>query len=75
MDSYTELANPRDIGKIFDTPEYAAWKSLRDAPDSRYVGLCLPRVLSACPMVPTSRSRNSISRRTRTATRARNTPG
>ncbi len=21
MDSYTELANPRDIGKIFDTPE------------------------------------------------------
>ena len=26
MDSWTELANPRDIGKIFDTPDYAAWK-------------------------------------------------
>jgi len=49
MDAWTELSNPRDIGKIFDTPEYAAWKSLRDSPDSRYVGLCLPRVLSRQP--------------------------
>ncbi|GJD45633.1 hypothetical protein AFCDBAGC_3507 [Methylobacterium cerastii] len=49
MDSFTELSNPRDIGKVFDTPDYAAWKSLRDAPDSRYMGLCLPRVLSRVP--------------------------
>ncbi len=49
MDSFTELTNPRDLGKIFDTPEYAAWKSLRDSPDSRYVGLCMPRVLSRLP--------------------------
>src|SRR3954449_6746202 len=49
MDSWTELTNPRDIGKIFDTPEYAAWKSLRDSPDSKYLGLCLPRVLSRVP--------------------------
>jgi type VI secretion system protein ImpC len=49
MDSWTELTNPRDIGKIFDTPDYAAWKSLRDAPDSRYMGLCLPRVLARLP--------------------------
>jgi len=49
MDSWTELSNPRDIGKIFDTPEYAAWKGLRDAPDSRYVGLCMPRVLARLP--------------------------
>ena len=38
MDSWTELSNPRDIGKIFDTPDYAAWKSLRDSADSRYLG-------------------------------------
>ncbi len=50
MSSYTELANPRDVGKIFDTPEYAAWRSLRDAPDSRYIGLCLPRC--SPPRVP-----------------------
>jgi type VI secretion protein, EvpB/VC_A0108 family len=49
MDAWTELANPRDLGKIFDTPDYAAWKSLRDSPDARYVGLCLPRVLSRLP--------------------------
>jgi len=49
MDTWTELLNPRDIGKLFDTPEYAAWKSLRDAEDSRYVGLCLPRVLARVP--------------------------
>ncbi|MDR7040134.1 MULTISPECIES: type VI secretion system contractile sheath large subunit [Methylobacterium] len=49
MDSYTELSNPRDIGKIFDTPDYAAWKSLRDSIDSRYMGLCLPRVLARVP--------------------------
>ena len=49
MDSWTELMNPRDLSKVFDTPEYAAWKSLRDAEDSRYLGLCLPRVLSRVP--------------------------
>ena len=49
MDSWTELMNPRDLSKLFDTPDYAAWKSLRDAEDSRYVGLCMPRVLSRQP--------------------------
>ena len=49
MDTWTELTNPRDIGKIFDTPEYAAWKGLRDQDDSRYVGLCMPRVLARLP--------------------------
>ncbi|MCK0195926.1 type VI secretion system contractile sheath large subunit [Ancylobacter sp. 6x-1] len=46
MDNWTELSNPRDLSKIFDTPEYAAWKSLRDSEDSRYLGLCMPRVLA-----------------------------
>ncbi len=49
MDKWTELSNPRDIGKVFDTPEYAAWKGLRDQDDSRYVGLCMPRVLARVP--------------------------
>src|SRR6185295_865440 len=46
MDSWTELMNPRDLGKLFDTPEYAAWRSMRDSDDARYVGLCMPRVLA-----------------------------
>lgn len=49
MDNYTDLMNPRDIGKIFDAPDYAAWRSLRDSENSRYVGLCMPRVLSREP--------------------------
>jgi type VI secretion system protein ImpC len=49
MDSWRELMNPRDLGKLMDTPDYAAWKGLRDSVDSRYVALCMPRVLSRLP--------------------------
>ena len=35
MDSWQELSNPRDLAKIFSTPEYAAWRSLRDSEDSK----------------------------------------
>lgn len=49
LDSWKELANPRDISKIFATPEYAAWRSFRESDDSRYVALTLPRVLSRVP--------------------------
>jgi type VI secretion system protein ImpC len=49
MDSWNELANPRDLTKIFQTPEYAAWRSLRESDDSRYIGLCMPRVLARLP--------------------------
>jgi type VI secretion system protein ImpC len=49
MDSWTELSDPRDLSKKFDTPDYAAWKSLRDSEDAKYLGLCLPRVLSRLP--------------------------
>jgi type VI secretion system protein ImpC len=49
MDSWTELANPRDLTRIFLTPEYTAWRALREAEDSRYVGLCMPRFLARLP--------------------------
>jgi len=49
MESWGELANPRDLTKIFQTPEYAAWQSLRESEDSRYLGLCMPRYLSRLP--------------------------
>ena len=49
MDSWQELANPRDLTKIFLTPEYAAWRSLRESDDARYVGLAMPRFLSRLP--------------------------
>ncbi len=49
MDSWAELANPRDLTRIFLTPEYVSWRSLREAEDARYVGLCLPRFLGRLP--------------------------
>jgi len=49
MESWQELANPRDLTKIFQTPEYAAWRSLRESEDSRYIGLAMPRFLARHP--------------------------
>src|SRR5213075_2394316 len=34
MGSWQELANPRDLTKIFTSPEYAPWRSLRDSDDA-----------------------------------------
>jgi len=49
MDSWTEMPNPADLSEIFDTPDYAAWNSLRDSENSRYLALTLPRALSREP--------------------------
>jgi type VI secretion system protein ImpC len=49
MERFTELANPRDLTRIFQTPEYAAWRALRTSEDSRYLALCLPRFLARLP--------------------------
>ncbi len=45
LEDYTQLDQPRDLAKIFDTTEYAKWKAFRDSEDSRYVALALPRML------------------------------
>jgi type VI secretion system protein ImpC len=49
MDSWQELANPRDLAKIFGAPDYAAWRSLRESDDAKYVGLAMPRFLARLP--------------------------
>jgi type VI secretion system protein ImpC len=49
IDSYTQLDAPRDLAKVFDTTEFAKWKSFRASEDSRYVGLALPRTLGRLP--------------------------
>jgi type VI secretion system protein ImpC len=49
MESWQELANPRDLTKIFTTPEHAAWRSLRESEDARYIGLAMPRFLARLP--------------------------
>src|SRR5579872_1497744 len=49
LESFAQLDAPRDLAKIFDTTEYAKWKSFRQSEDSRYVGLCVPRMLIRLP--------------------------
>ena len=49
FESWQELSNPRDLTKITSTPEYAAWNSLRNSEDSKYLGLTMPRFLGRMP--------------------------
>lgn len=49
LDSYTDLGVPRDMAKIFQSVEYAKWKSFRESEDSRYVALTLPHILMRLP--------------------------
>jgi type VI secretion system protein ImpC len=52
LETYSDLGKPRDLSKIFDTVEYAKWKSFRESEDARYIGLTLPRFLGRLPFNP-----------------------
>ena len=45
LESFSSLDQPRDLGKIFESTEYAKWKAFRQTEDSRYVALTVPRML------------------------------
>lgn len=49
MESWQELSNPRDIGKLFEAQDYAGWRGFRSSQDSRYVALTAPRFLGRVP--------------------------
>jgi type VI secretion system protein ImpC len=52
LDSFTDLTAPRDLAKIFESVDYAKWRSFRESEDSRYVALALPHVLARLPYGP-----------------------
>ncbi len=52
---WTDLSTPRDLAKVFDSAEYAKWKSFRDSDDSRFVSLTMPRVLARLPYGATTK--------------------
>lgn len=52
LESFADLGKPRDLSKVFDTLEYAKWKSFRESDDARYVGLTLPHFLGRLPYNP-----------------------
>ncbi len=49
LDSFTDLGNPRDLAKVFQSAEYAKWRSFRESEDSRYVSLAVPHILMRLP--------------------------
>ncbi|MCI0506849.1 MAG: type VI secretion system contractile sheath large subunit [Gammaproteobacteria bacterium] len=49
LDNFDRLAMPQDFDKIFSQQEYIRWRAFRDQPDSRFVGLTLPRILMREP--------------------------
>ncbi len=49
LESWSDLAKPRDLEKIFESVEYARWRSFRDSEDARFTVLALPRVLARLP--------------------------
>lgn len=49
LDSFESLSVPRDLAKTFESLELVKWNSFRNSEDSRYVTLCLPRVLYRLP--------------------------
>ncbi len=49
FDSWTELSKPRDLAKIFESQDYAKWRSFRDSEDARFVNLVMPRTLARLP--------------------------
>lgn len=52
MGSFTEIGNPRDLAKIFESAELIKWRSFRESEDSRYVTLVLPHILMRLPYGP-----------------------
>lgn len=49
LQDFGDLAKPRDLAKIFEGADLAAWSEFRGTEDSRYVSLVLPRVMLRLP--------------------------
>jgi type VI secretion system protein ImpC len=52
LDDLSQLDQPNDLRRAFESADYAKWRSFRATSESRYVGLCLPHVLIREPYVP-----------------------
>jgi type VI secretion system protein ImpC len=46
------LPNLKDLRSVFESPQYAKWRSFRETEDARYVALALPRFLLRLPYGP-----------------------
>ena len=49
LDKFEDLPYPRDLSKLFESPDYIKWNAFRNSEDSRYITLLLPRILMRLP--------------------------
>jgi type VI secretion system protein ImpD len=49
LDSFSALGRPLDLRSVFRQVEYQRWQTMREAEETRFVGLVLPRVLMRAP--------------------------
>jgi type VI secretion system protein ImpC len=61
FEDWRELSKPRDLAKIFETQEYAKWRSFRETEDARFVA----RRPSRSTSLPMRRRRPPTARRRR----------
>ncbi|WP_437277912.1 type VI secretion system contractile sheath large subunit [Sorangium sp. So ce375] len=52
LPSFTQIAAPGDLAKVFESTQLMKWREFRETEDSRYVGLVLPHVLMRLPYGP-----------------------
>ncbi|AEC20880.1 hypothetical protein PT7_2340 [Pusillimonas sp. T7-7] len=61
LDSYSDLANLKDLSAVFEGPQYTKWNAFRESEDARFVGLTMPNFLLRVPYgdetVPTKKFR------------------
>lgn len=55
MTSFTQLGDPRDLAKVFESTQYVKWRSFRESEDSRYIAMTMPHILLRLPYGPDDR--------------------
>jgi type VI secretion system protein ImpC len=49
LESWENLSNPTDLARVFESSEYAQWRSFRDTEEASFVCLTLPATLARVP--------------------------
>lgn len=60
LDQFSDLRLPLNLQAIFAQTEYVRWRSMRNKPDTRFVGLTLPRTLMRRPYRTTPGSHKGL---------------
>jgi len=60
LESFSALGGPLDLRAVFRQAEYQRWQSMREAEETRFIGLVMPRVLVRLPYALDSTRRDGF---------------